>query len=248
MKSPPTQAAPAEPQDGSALKLPVGLAELAEFDDSAEAKRLALLERDAELLHKLMLGGYTGRDWDAFADVLARYAYPVILSWIHKGTLVQRCFAKGVHAPRLFRHKRSDREDIARSIVAEAIYSFRNHVLIPGRWNAGKGATLKTYFIGRCLLQYPNAYREWRSQNVCPRIDPEELARQLALRTNLPATTDLLAELHRRLPEVVKEEQSPAFLAALFAAGFSQKKIAAAAGLTTMAVQSKIKRLRKAAA
>lgn len=248
MKSPPTQAVPAEPQDGSALKLPVGQAELAEFEDTAPAKKLALLEADAELIYKLMLGGYAGRDWDAFADVLARYAYPVILSWINKGTLVQRCFAKGLRAPRLFRHKRADREDISRSIIAESIFVFRRDVLIPGRWNAGKGATLKTFFIGRCLMQYPNAYRDWRQQNVPPRVDEKELARQLELRTNLPATPDQLAELHRRLPEVVKKEQSPAFVSALFAAGFSQEEIAAAAGLTTVAVQSKIKRLRKAAA
>jgi DNA-directed RNA polymerase specialized sigma24 family protein len=107
---------------------------------------------------------------------------------------------------------------------------------------------LKTFFIGQCLMQYPNTYREWRQLNAPPRVDQEELARQLALRTNLPATPAELAELNRRLPEVVKKERSPAFLSALFAAGFSQEEIAAAVGLTTVAVQSKIKRLRKAAA
>jgi hypothetical protein len=248
MKALPTQAAPTDPQDGPGVKLPAGELELAEFDATAAGKKLALLSADAELLYQLMLGKYAGRDWLAFADLLARYGLAVLTAWIEKDALVRMCLAKGIRAPRLLRHTRSEREDIARWIVTESIFVFRRDVLIPGRWNAAKGATLKTYFIGQCLLQYPNAYREWQQQHVPRPYDREELARQLGAEGQVPASPAQLAELNMRLPELVAAPRSPAALAALFAAGFSQEEIGANAGLTTQAVQSAIKRHRKAAA
>lgn len=58
-------------------------------------------------------------------------------------------------------------------------------------WRANGGASLKTYFIGRCLMEFPDAYLRWRRSerpsgnvNLCDAVaddgrhadDPADLA------------------------------------------------------------------------
>ena len=42
------------------------------------------------------------------------------------------------------------------------IQSFRANVLLKGRWQAGGGASLKTFFVGHLLFLVPATYRRWR--------------------------------------------------------------------------------------
>src|SRR2546423_408844 len=107
MKAPPTTAVRPAPT-GSALKLPAGdlSASLSEFEGTPESRKLSALEADADLVYQLMWRQYSGPGWDAFADVLARYGYQVVLSWLRKNVLIMKCLEKGIRAPRLRRHRR----------------------------------------------------------------------------------------------------------------------------------------------
>jgi hypothetical protein len=56
---------------------------------------------DAELLLRLQLSGYRGRDWDKFAGELAKYGIAVLGSWMYKGSIFARLQARGVKVPPL---------------------------------------------------------------------------------------------------------------------------------------------------
>jgi hypothetical protein len=50
-------------------------------------------------------------------------------------------------------------EELSGETVAKALHYFRENVLMRQRWNASKGASIKTYFIGQSLFQFANVYR-----------------------------------------------------------------------------------------
>jgi hypothetical protein len=133
------------------------------------AESLARRQRDLEQLNALALAGFTGPEYEIFAGELAAYGYPVILAWLRRGTIWKHCAD---------RHRRlnptdTDREilegqfeerlDLALETTAEGLQFFRDRVLRAGRWSLDGGATLTTYFVGACLLAFPNVFRRWQA-------------------------------------------------------------------------------------
>ena len=57
---------------------------------------------------------------------------------------------------------------MAGEVVTVALAHFRDDVLVPGKWDPARGAPLTTFFVGQCLLRFPNIYRKWLQQ--VPRI------------------------------------------------------------------------------
>lgn len=47
---------------------------------------------------------------------------------------------------------------LARETAAAALHFFRFKVLMKGKWDAAKGASLATFFVGQCRLQFANVY------------------------------------------------------------------------------------------
>lgn len=45
--------------------------------------------------------------------------------------------------------------------MAKALDRFRADVLLAKKWDYRKGASLRTYFIGQCLIRFANIYRRW---------------------------------------------------------------------------------------
>ena len=74
-------------------------------------------------------------------------------------------------------------EELAQETVAKALRHFHDDVLVPGKWDYRRGATLRTYFIGQCLIRFANVYRRWWAEEVrhgrAMSTDPHD-ARQLA--------------------------------------------------------------------
>lgn len=129
----------------------------------AEAHRLAELTADRDLVDRLMWAGYAGRDYERFADRLARYGYAVIHAWCLKGLIFSRCADKGWTLPRA-RITPDDAAELAAETVAIALVKFRETVLIPRKWDPAKGASLNTFFVGQCLLRFLNVYRCWHRE------------------------------------------------------------------------------------
>lgn len=126
------------------------------------------LAGDVSVYRDLRAAKFVGKEQALFEDALARYGFAVIGAWISNGVMEQKCREKwqlrnlreleGIQlTPR-------DVEDLTMDTVAAAVEGFRNNVLSKGRWDPKKGAALRTFFIGQCEFQYPDAARRWKRQ------------------------------------------------------------------------------------
>ncbi len=56
---------------------------------------------------------------------------------------------------------RDAQDELAGETVALALHRFHHDVLLRGKWDSRKGASLTTYFIGQCKIRFANVYRTW---------------------------------------------------------------------------------------
>jgi DNA-directed RNA polymerase specialized sigma24 family protein len=226
---------------------------LAEFNDSQEQRdldqALAALRRrqerlaqDVDLITWLALQGFTGRDYEVFATELAKYGNAVIIAWIRRGVIFARVRDRGfggLPEPPLGALNQPDvAEELAGETVAKALYFFREKVLLGKRWNPAKGASIKTFFVGQCLIQFANVYRRWLNNEA---ITGEVLIDDLTLVDRPPTqTTDpaelaaIRAEIDARLKDVPERTRA---VMVLTAADWPQTEIAARLGITVKAVE-----------
>jgi hypothetical protein len=133
------------------------------------AESLARRMRDHEHVNELAVDGFTGPAYEIFAGELAAYGYPVILAWLRRGTIWKHCADRGralypTDAEReILETQFDERLDLALETVAEGLWFFRDRVLRASQWSFDGGATLTTYFVGACLLAFPNVFRRWRA-------------------------------------------------------------------------------------
>lgn len=127
--------------------------------DDAEA-HLDRLNADSDLKNRLALQGYSGPEWNRFAELLARYGLGVLRAWCMTGKIFDECDRVGRVLSRS-RIDEDDATDLAVETVAKAVDAFREKVLIGNKWDPRRGASLKTFFVGQCKFQFPNVYRPW---------------------------------------------------------------------------------------
>lgn len=226
---------------------PVAAADLAAFSTDPEAVRLRRLEADQRLLLRLQAEGFDGYAWQEVSRALAEYGYAVMVSWIRSGVVFAKVRERGFGGPLLYAPAagvpRQDTADLAEDTVAEAIVNFRDQVLARGGWDPAKGASIATYFIGNCLMRFPNVYRRWRRRWDAERshvglVDVEHLAGlsdPAREATSAAAADDLLDSFDVRTRALVL----------LLLMGFAQAEIADRLGTTQKAVESRLYRLRE---
>ena len=136
---------------------------LREAEHQALAERVDRLEADYELVTGLAFARFEGPDYDYFATELARYGMAVMAAWIAQGTIFGRCRERGYGGlPELGRPFDPDEvKELTYETVAKALDRFRADVLLTKKWDYRKGASLRTYFIGQCLIRFANIYRRW---------------------------------------------------------------------------------------
>lgn len=137
---------------------------------------------DIELRDQLQATGCTGPEWEYVATEVARYGWSVMSAWLNTGVIVQKCRDKGrrIELPNAWTV--DDREDLVATAVSDGIAMFRQ-ALIDDLWKPERGASLKTYFLGGCILAFPNALRKWqrdhrRYREAIVAIAQEESARR----------------------------------------------------------------------
>ncbi|MFC1407503.1 MULTISPECIES: hypothetical protein [Streptacidiphilus] len=153
------------PVDGSvrAPSLPAPSSGQPEGDRERQiARNAARRKADQLLVEELKLQGFQGPAYAYFEAELAAYAFPVLMSWMHSGEIFARCADKGRPVATggvepLW--EREDRIEIADLTVARALMYFHDNVLLPGLWDPEAGTTLTTFFMGACVLQFPNQFR-----------------------------------------------------------------------------------------
>lgn len=132
-------------------------------DARSAAEHLARLEGDLDLYTRLAFSSFEGPEWDAYERELVRYAFAVLRAWIATGVIRARV-AERTHkrlAPPPVEMSQQDAEDLAADTIVRALDKFRLGVLGAGKWDPTKGASLKTYWIGFCVLKYPDLYDVW---------------------------------------------------------------------------------------
>lgn len=136
---------------------------LDQAQDRDLADRIDRLAADGDLVLTLQLHGYVGPKWDYVATELARYGIAVISGWMRRNLILARCRERGSGGLQdLGRPFDADEiEEMAGETVGKALYHFRRDVLMRHRWSPSGGASLRTFFIGQCLMRFANIYRRW---------------------------------------------------------------------------------------
>lgn len=210
---------------------------------------LARIAKDQEMVQELQWGGYKGRRWDEFVATLVEYGYPVIRSWIQSGLIYQRCRAqrlRGLPAtpPMLEAH---DVDELARDTVTEAVLSFRDKVLKKHLWRATGGASLKTFFVGRGLIEFVTLFKKWiGTRRMIPSDNADLFENPVPFPYSDPEQTALVRlELQRVRATVDDPIAIEAFI--LREEGYRHKEIADRLGLpSAKAVESLIYRTKEA--
>jgi DNA-directed RNA polymerase specialized sigma24 family protein len=245
---------PLQPSQGCVPQLGTeDAAHLDEFDHLEEAEHLRRLTADQEMLTTLQLHGLQGPTWERFADVLARYGYQVIRAWVWTRQIFPNCAQQGYGLPQPthLRWTKEQADEVASETVAMAIRAFRTYVLREGRWSPTRGATLRTYFVGQCLMQFPNVYRRWLSEL---RLDHQEVPVLEELNDPVdrgefgdPARRVVMQDMVDRGLASVSHKRTRIVLQ-LRAAGYSEPEIADLMGTTGKAIELLLYRHRQRAA
>jgi RNA polymerase sigma factor (sigma-70 family) len=217
-------------------------------DHQAAADRLDRLLADAKLISHLQWTGFQGAEYDRFAEELARYGFAVLSAWMYSGIIFERIKQKGYGSlPPLpdVGWDADDREGLANLTVAFALQKFREQVLIPNRWDHTKGATLKTYFIGQCLIRFLNFYRSWHLEITehqrhrgPDEVDPDYVVDWMDAERRAVQFDELTRGL-QQLPERARH----VFI--LLAQGYKQDEVAERLGMTRKAIEGILDRHRK---
>ena len=202
---------------------------------------------DAALLDKLSVEDFAGPGWDRFVDVLAEYGCAVLTAWTVTGAIDAHILRQArirLEKPPV-EITQEDAEDLAAETVADALGRFRDQVLAVGRWDPRRGASLATFWIGFCLLRFPDVYRRWlTAQSRWNRA----LQNADGYRTHWlePSPTDPAQQVV--LDEEVAEALASVSVEAtrqilqLKAAGYSHEEIAELVGCSVKSIESRLDR------
>jgi hypothetical protein len=137
-------------------------------DPGGPAPRLR--HEDARLVDALAREGFDprGRTWQRLAHALIDYGYGVLLGKLAvPGEINRTARGLGVRGmaklpPDLWLE--GDRAlELTTIVLTRSVPKF-HQTLAQRRWDPAGGASLASFFIGRCLLELPDTYQLWRRQ------------------------------------------------------------------------------------
>jgi len=154
----------------------------------------------------------------------------------------------------VLRWSRDDRSELSLETVARALVFFRTKVLMLGKWDPARGATIKTYFIGACLSQFPNVFQHWdrerlrwRNKHMVILDDPDDPAGLAEMSsTEDPAQAVLMSQqLDQIMAELADRDPTLYRVARLRLEGYSDVDAAKQVGLSARAVEGRWYRFNK---
>ena len=223
-------------------------ADPAERDRVENAKRLLA---DRAFLAELAAAGFAGPMFEVAETEFAAYGIAVIMAWTRTGQIFRKCQDIGrplsEHAPQW---TRDDRLEIAIETTARALHYFINNVLRAGKWDHRRGASLRTYFVGACLLQFPNAFEVWiTEQRRWAQVNDGETILDDAVGGSDPQWADPTGDVAVRTCAVmdclasIPDPQTRKAALLVLAHGASHAEAGAAVGLSAAAVEGRLYRL-----
>lgn len=225
-----------------------------------EDERALRRREDQAWLDEVRAKGFTGLLFEVYWDELMRYAIAVMMSWTRTGKIFKKCREKGrpVRYPdNGLTWSYDERLSLVGITVAKALTFFLEEVLRPGKWNQEGGATLRTYFVGACLLQFPNIFNGSVGKHEREELHRDEQAVEdaevtVALKRNAYACDPVgdaaaAEDQARRILADIKDPQTRALIDMVVLRGMKQKDAATELGMTPGTVSARLKRyLRKA--
>lgn len=231
---------------------------LADADRDRAEERVDRLAGDRDLAAALRAEGYRGRNYDLFANEIAKYGWAVIRGWIYKSQIRSEVKRKGFGAlepePRIG-SMIEDAESLADETVVLALSAFRDKVLVPGKWDPAKGASLRTFFVGQCLLRFSNVYKRWRREELRSYAEPQapptagwaddfEESPSTPVAPDASEAAQAKDELRRAFGSIKDERVRSAFYLSV-THGFTHAEVGEKLGMTAKAVESAIARARQ---
>jgi DNA-directed RNA polymerase specialized sigma24 family protein len=220
------------------------------LDDQASwaVESLERRQGDLALLAALAAVDFTGPVWARFADGLARYGHAVVMAWLRTGEMFVQCRRKSCWlSPPPSWCGEDDWVSMASDTVVKAILVFQDQGLRQGGWRPDGGASMKTYFLGTCVLTFPNVYRKWcTEQKTLRQLDlvpwPDDVACAVSSAEDPGELAMLRARLREGFNSMPDDRTRGAVL--LHGYGYSNKEIADLLGTTPGAVKQILARQR----
>lgn len=233
-----------------------GLDEAGAAEAAAAEASLQRRMADGALVDDLARLGFTGPLQEQFETELARYARSVLAAWLRTGHIDVLLRTRGLgggltDAERARARSHRDRHllsDLADITVAQAIHRFRTQALVEGRWRPDGGATLTTYFMGRCVYTFASEldrYRtEYRHQMLDGFEDGERFERTGSTVAEDPELIAAMGSETRAVFDRLSDRERQ--VVALTAEGYDQVEIAELLGLSSdRAVEGTLRRMRQ---
>lgn len=201
---------------------------------------------DRALVDKLRATGFEGKEWQTAAEELARYGVDVLHSWVRKGTIYEKCAQRQrfIQRPPEGMLDEAEARSLVNETVAVALKHFRDDVLIPGVWDPTKGASITTFFVGQCLMRFPDLYRPWlnRVRKVDRGTDIAKV--QLSQQSN-PVEDDVIVSMTSNSALNVVRNKEARVALVMTAMGYTQVHIADHLATTPKAVERMLDYARK---
>ena len=218
----------------------------------AMADNLTRRQQDHQFLMMLAAADFAGARWEYFANELAAYGIPVLMSWTRTRKIAKLCADKGRPIrPLPTNWQAEDRLDLTTITIAKAINVFRDKVLRPGTWDPARGATIKSFFMGSVIQQFPNYYNSWyderlRNLALLVRHSLEESPDLAVAKPSGPVSDPARTAIDRHyLVQVLRDMPEDLRIACLLLyEGHSIKDAATAIGKTGDALSEQLRRYR----
>ncbi|TMM37018.1 MAG: sigma-70 family RNA polymerase sigma factor [Actinobacteria bacterium] len=212
------------------------------MSDDEYADRLAA---DRVLYERLADLDFVGSAWDEFAEALIGYALPVCTGWLRSGLIFKLCAERSVPVgPTPTNWTVEDRHELALETVALALARFRSGAQLGRGWDPAGGASLKTFFMGRCIYAFVQVYRNWRRSDTLGGVTLVFDLRELPEGgTGDPADLAIAGEQVRDALDEL-DPRTRAILI-LVAEGYSHREIGEILHITPRAVEGAVHRHRR---
>jgi DNA-directed RNA polymerase specialized sigma24 family protein len=141
---------------------------------SVRAPDVREIDADVEIVARLERQGFDDScdDWVKLSGELIKYGYSVLIGALRAPGVAYRMARRhGVDGVRGLAKLPEDlwldddsARDVAIRVLGKALPRF-HRTLRAGDWSPTGGASLRTFFYGRCLMELPDAYQWWRQRH-----------------------------------------------------------------------------------
>ncbi|AUG76896.1 hypothetical protein CFP65_2036 [Kitasatospora sp. MMS16-BH015] len=123
-------------------------------------------EAQRRLVEYLRARDFQGPAWELFIGQLTAFGRNYLHKSICNSRIFKQCLAQGrpvgTSPDREFlREHRAAREMLVMDVLAATATQFRENALRGGAWQPSLGSSLRSYYVGALVLEFPNAYRRW---------------------------------------------------------------------------------------